>query len=664
VASTANPHGVTKAQVGLSDVDNTADSAKPISTATQAALDGKANASHTHTAAQVTDLASSVSANSDVAANTAARHNHANIVVLNGTTASFTTSDEAKLDGIATGATVNSSDATLLNRANHTGSQSAATISDFSEVVRDTMGAALVGGTNVTITPNDAGDTITIAASAGAADLSTDPLFLEEHNSDGTHNMANAPDYTYPARNSGGLVYIPTPFIDPEWFGADPTGVADSTAAAEAAVAQAVAEHRPLRFGPGQFRLNVFDIPDGAVIESAGIGHTQFLRSATGSTYMFKADGTFGSTTAFDANAVEGAISITTTLSPGLAVGDYVLLRTQRQPWGAGAFPDYDIQKVKSVTGSGPFTVTFEGALARDFAIANTATIQKINPCRVRLHDIDIIFEAGATGSAISNVGGINSEFDTIQIAGWRKDGLALDSAMSCLVHNIRLLNPSDVGSGNGYGVLIAGGARHNLIEQVHGENCRHTIVLTAGAHHNRIQHCVGIGAPNGDFDLHGHECRYNHFYDCTAIMNASPAFHAGNTSYGGDQDTTFEKCVSIDQPTGFVAHFSAVQGSHRTRFINCEATRGYRGIYVLGSNDCQVLGGRIRLNSNAGVRFDNAVGGVCQGITVENPGTHPFFSQGATTDYLHVANNVWIGGGNTSTIVGAGSLNVNNMTR
>lgn len=36
------------------------------------------------------------------------------------------------------------------------------------EVVRDTIAAALVAGTNVSITPNDAGDTITIAAASGA----------------------------------------------------------------------------------------------------------------------------------------------------------------------------------------------------------------------------------------------------------------------------------------------------------------------------------------------------------------------------------------------------------------------------------------------------------------------------------------------------------------
>ena len=38
---TDNPHGVTKAQVGLGDCDNTADAAKPISTLTQSALDLK-----------------------------------------------------------------------------------------------------------------------------------------------------------------------------------------------------------------------------------------------------------------------------------------------------------------------------------------------------------------------------------------------------------------------------------------------------------------------------------------------------------------------------------------------------------------------------------------------------------------------------------------------
>jgi hypothetical protein len=45
ISSTSNPHSVTKTQVGLSNVDNTSDLGKPISTATQTALNGKVNKS-------------------------------------------------------------------------------------------------------------------------------------------------------------------------------------------------------------------------------------------------------------------------------------------------------------------------------------------------------------------------------------------------------------------------------------------------------------------------------------------------------------------------------------------------------------------------------------------------------------------------------------------
>jgi hypothetical protein len=54
-AFTGTPTGITKSHVGLANVDNTADTAKPISTLQQAALDAKAALSHTHTAAQISD---------------------------------------------------------------------------------------------------------------------------------------------------------------------------------------------------------------------------------------------------------------------------------------------------------------------------------------------------------------------------------------------------------------------------------------------------------------------------------------------------------------------------------------------------------------------------------------------------------------------------------
>lgn len=49
---------LTKADVGLANVDNTSDASKPISTATQTALNGKADTGHTHTASQISDASS------------------------------------------------------------------------------------------------------------------------------------------------------------------------------------------------------------------------------------------------------------------------------------------------------------------------------------------------------------------------------------------------------------------------------------------------------------------------------------------------------------------------------------------------------------------------------------------------------------------------------
>lgn len=98
---------------------------------------------------------------------------HANAVAA-GAAGFMTGADKTKLDGIATGATANSSDATLLARANHTGTQASSTISDFNSATRAQVEAELIAGTNITITPGSTGATrtLTIAAagSGGVAD--------------------------------------------------------------------------------------------------------------------------------------------------------------------------------------------------------------------------------------------------------------------------------------------------------------------------------------------------------------------------------------------------------------------------------------------------------------------------------------------------------------
>jgi hypothetical protein len=99
--------------------------------------------------------------------------------VLQATTASFTTAKDTKLTGIATGATANSSDATLLNRANHTGTQSADTITD--------------GTTNKAYTATEKTKLAGIAT--GATANSSDATLLARANHTGTQIASTISDF-------------------------------------------------------------------------------------------------------------------------------------------------------------------------------------------------------------------------------------------------------------------------------------------------------------------------------------------------------------------------------------------------------------------------------------------------------------------------------------
>jgi len=80
--------------------------------------------------------------------------------VANSTSGFMTGADKAKLDGVATSATANDTDSNLKNRANHTGSQVAATISDFASSV---IASALSGLSVASALAISAADSIVIA---------------------------------------------------------------------------------------------------------------------------------------------------------------------------------------------------------------------------------------------------------------------------------------------------------------------------------------------------------------------------------------------------------------------------------------------------------------------------------------------------------------------
>jgi hypothetical protein len=99
----------------------------------------------------------------------------------------YTATEKTKLSGIATGATANSADATLLARANHTGTQTASTISDFdtevannSAVVANTAKISFDSASSTklgTIETNaDVTDAVNVGSSIHGATAKTTPV--------------------------------------------------------------------------------------------------------------------------------------------------------------------------------------------------------------------------------------------------------------------------------------------------------------------------------------------------------------------------------------------------------------------------------------------------------------------------------------------------------
>lgn len=167
VNSVAGQTGVVvlaKADVGLANVDNTSDANKPISTATQTALNAKEGTIASGTTSQFwrgdkiwSDFPSTVRASVLTGLSTATNaavsaadtvlaaigklqaqitaHFGAGDAAHSAATSSvngfMSGADKAKLDAIAAGATANSTDVQLRNRATHTGTQAISTVSDL-----------------------------------------------------------------------------------------------------------------------------------------------------------------------------------------------------------------------------------------------------------------------------------------------------------------------------------------------------------------------------------------------------------------------------------------------------------------------------------------------------------------------------------------------------
>lgn len=184
---TNNPHSVTKAQVGLGNVDNTSDLDKPISTATQTALDLKANTADLGDLALLDQVDTAQIVNQAVT-NTKLENMNSNTLKGrasgNGTPQDLTASEVRAVLEVETTTQLNDRDTANRDRANHTGTQLASTISDFVEASQDAVAAAISAGTQdgLTVTYDDVTDSIDFTnTDKGSAAVATHELASDPH---------------------------------------------------------------------------------------------------------------------------------------------------------------------------------------------------------------------------------------------------------------------------------------------------------------------------------------------------------------------------------------------------------------------------------------------------------------------------------------------------
>lgn len=207
-----------KADVGLGNADNTSDANKPVSTATATALAGKVD----NTDSRMTDArewSASTATQAEAEAGTStSRLAFSPLRVFQAIAAWWAgSSAKAKLDGIASGATANQTDAYLLSRANHTGTQLAATISDFAVTAATAAPVQSVAGRTgtVTLAKADVGlsnvdNTADSAKPVSTAQASADSAVASAAASDATSKANAAQAYAIQRANHTGTQAVST----------------------------------------------------------------------------------------------------------------------------------------------------------------------------------------------------------------------------------------------------------------------------------------------------------------------------------------------------------------------------------------------------------------------------------------------------------------------
>lgn len=420
-------------------------------------------------------------------------------------------------------------------------------------------------------------------------------------------------------------------------YGADPSGVADSTAAFEAAANAGIEVVIPA----GEFLLGDMTWPSGVRFVGAGRNRTILRRANAGDSHLMWAEGTVGLASALAANAAAGAFSVTVGNGALWTVGHYALLREATYV-ATTTGRKQQILRVANVAGN---VVSFVEPLFEAYTTAASAEL-----CVVSLHQDGGLY--GVSLEGVNAIGGggllvakLAQGFELDDVAAQYSHGTAqfyLETCRDVLLHNVAARDGVQVSTaGMGYGLDVNEACAFVTVEDSIFENVRECSFTNRSTFGKFLRNrCVG----NYDNGVNTHGAFVTHIdihdNEIVGVVNGSGIVVGYGTHGAGDQDISIKRNVVkfpsaagygivVASPTGKEATRVEISGNRvvlagtnygiaaayakqvdvKDNHIDFQGLAGNTGLYLVVVTEGTVSGNRVRNGTGAyGVRMDSCV--------------------------------------------------------
>jgi hypothetical protein len=290
--------------------------------------------------------------------------------------------------------------------------------------------------------------------------------------------------------------------IDPSSskYGADPTGVTDSTTAFQNAYTDAVtAGHYTLRPSPGIYTVSstihssdplttpirLISEPGAVTIQRGNVSNP----STAISSCIIEVIGSKSATVVLSSNANAGSASIQVASLPGgsLSTDQWIEIASTTILTGKAYLAE--IVQVQSVTGSGPYTINLYGALEKSYTTAASSTVCQVTMAAQNSAIRGITFQQTQQNRDTANYPLIrfgfasHLKFENVVCRQADTPGIELRGVVDVDVDDYYCENLTDNLSDNfvGYGINICGTSRDVRITRPHGKFVRHVFTCSWG---------------------------------------------------------------------------------------------------------------------------------------------------------------------------------------